>query len=390
MTWFPPNSIDINNVNTFSFFDKNIYFNSSSLINDTNINNTFLKTIKVKLNLNNLHIDILYEWFYKVIDIYNFINNYIKSYICTPIPFLDKNNVIQIKYKFINDINKIKEVFRWQNLRDKFFNEITNIKSNSKIYKHTLDYSIKLCVEMYKSAYSNINANNIKSFNVKDLKKDRRRLNLCLEPLNIDNKNKNGIFIKSIRNLGIINCNKILNKLNINHNVILQYDTYNKKYYLLVPIDEKINKRLFREEKCGIDIGVRTFQTIYSYNKCYEIGKNVSKHIDAINKKLDNIKSKLDNDKMKEKIYKKTRKKYQLKLENKISDLHKKTCNFLLRNYEIINIGKVSIKSMISKLKGNLKENTKRRLIAMKHYKFREYLKLNACKYNTIINEVDE
>ena len=70
--------------------------------------------------------------------------------------------------------------------------------------------------------------------------------------------------------------------------------------------------------------------------------------------------------------------------------MHKKTANYLLKNYEIINIGKVSIKSMISKLKGNIHNITKRRLLRLSHYSFIEYLKLNALKYGNIINEIDE
>ena len=41
---------------------------------------------------------------------------------------------------------------------------------------------------------------------------------------------------------------------------------------------------------------------------------------------------------------------------------------------------------MISKLKANIKEKTKRRLIGLKHYKFREYLLLNAPRYEVKVN----
>ena len=45
---------------------------------------------------------------------------------------------------------------------------------------------------------------------------------------------------------------------------------------------------------------------------------------------------------------------------------------------------------MVSKLKGNIREKTKRRLLKLSHYKFREYLKLNSLKYGNTINEIDE
>ena len=60
-------------------------------------------------------------------------------------------------------------------------------------------------------------------------------------------------------------------------------------------------------------------------------------------------------------------------MQNRIEDLHKKVSNYLLKNYKTINIGKISIKSMVSNLKGNIKEKTKRRLLVLKHYKMRMY-----------------
>jgi len=86
--------------------------------------------------------------------------------------------------------------------------------------------------------------------------------------------------------------------------------------------------------------------------------------------------------------------------------MHKKVANYLLKNYKTINIGswfisflykkenkprrKVIINNMVSNLKGNIKEITKRRLLKLSGYRFREYLKLNSKKYENKINEIDE
>jgi len=45
---------------------------------------------------------------------------------------------------------------------------------------------------------------------------------------------------------------------------------------------------------------------------------------------------------------------------------------------------------MVSNLTSNIKEITKRRLLKLSHFKFREYLKLNSSKYGNTINEIDE
>ena len=130
--------------------------------------------------------------------------------------------------------------------------------------------------------------------------------------------------------------------------------------------------------------------TVYSNNKCYKIGNGITYLIDKYNKKLDNIQSRKEKGELTKKTANKARKKYQSKIKNLIDDLHKKSANLLFKNFDNINIGKVSIKSMISKLKANIKEKTKKRLIGLKHYKFREYLLLNAPRYEVKDNLISE
>ena len=384
--WYPKindNAKIIKN-NIFS----SVYFNNASILPvSKNINIKSLKTIKIKFYPNSKQKNQLNKWYDLVSQLYNEINDYIKIVICKPNYYLDKKNIIQCSYTFINDKKLINYILNWKNIRNMFTNEIDDLISDN-IYRHTLDYSVKLCLEMYKSAYSNFKAGNIKNFNIRNLNPDRVRKNFVIEPSNFTKQpNKNGFCIK---HFGNIKSDKELNKLNIKHNVIVQYNSNTNKYYFLIPIDETINKTIYREKKCGIDIGVRVFQTIYSENKCYEIGKGITKKIDIYNKKLDSINSRKEKKELSIKKANKARKKYQLRLTNLIDDLHKKTCCLLFKNYDIINIGKVSIKSMISNLKGNIKEKTKRRLIGLKHYKFREYLLLNAPRYDVKVNLVSE
>jgi putative transposase len=237
---------------------------------------------------------------------------------------------------------------------------------------------------MYKSAYSNYKEKNIKNFDIKDLSKSRRRKNLIIEPQSIS-KNKNAFFIKT---LGEVNSTLPLDK--IKKNSILQYDSYKNNFIIISPIDIEKKVTLKQHKKCGIDIGVRTFLTVYSPEYCYEIGTNTNNIIDRMNKRLDNIKSSKDTNKISEKKFNKVFLKYSDKLKNLIIDLHNKSSRFLLKQFENINIGKVSIKQMISNLTGNLREQVKRRLTALSHYKFRMKLHQMKVKYNNKINEIDE
>jgi transposase len=386
MVWCP----NINNKpkNLKNNIFSSVYFNSSSsILSISDIDTSSLKNIKIQFYPSQEQIHKLNHWFELVSQVYNEINEFIKYIICKPKYYLGKNNIIECSYTFINDKKFINKMLRWQTIRDMFSNEISDFNNDSNnIYRHTLDYSIKLCIEMYKSAYSNYEAGIIKQFNIKNLKPDRVRKNFVIEPCNFS-KTINGFCVK---HFGLIKSAKELNEIKIKHNVIVQFNTYTNKYYFLIPIDEKINRTMYRSSKCGIDIGVRTFQTVYSNNKCYEIGKGITKLIDKYNKKLDSIKARKSKGELSTRKANKAKKKYQMKLTNLIDDLHKKTASMLLRNFDVINIGKVSIKSMISKLKGNIREKTKRRLVALKHYKFREYLLLNASKFDTKVNLVSE
>ena len=83
----------------------------------------------------------------------------------------------------------IKEGYSKSNKLDSFFtlrknllDKAKNIMDKNKINEHILDYAVKHCYEMWKSALSNLKNKNIKSFNIKDLSEDRIRFNLVLEP----------------------------------------------------------------------------------------------------------------------------------------------------------------------------------------------------------------
>ena len=75
------------------------------------------------------------------------------------------NNYFFIKQYF----NKNNYIETFITIRKKIYNDAQTIINDSKINKHILDYSVKHCVEMYKSAISNLKNKNIKTFTIKDL-----------------------------------------------------------------------------------------------------------------------------------------------------------------------------------------------------------------------------
>lgn len=373
---------------------------------------TVYPTIEQKIKLN--------KWLNDCIKVYNMTNEYIKVK-------LDRENLL-------SDSNR--NLINFQNLRKILNDQLREVCEKSDNYKHTVDYAVKHCVEMYKSAMSNIRVKHIKQFNVRNMFFNRRRKNLIIEPAAVaKNENKNGFFITQLGDMKIKDDLKF--KDIIKQNSILQYDSYTKVYSISCPEETTHIVSIPRYEKCGIDIGTRTFATVIGDDACMEIGTNTYKIIDRYNKRIDRLsgkspvkylsKNKIDNliNKFKIKLEEsklnlnktetdnmvikyrkkllsrvktlsngrkiKSLKKQRKKLSNYIEDLHNKVAKFLVMQYNEINIGKVNVKNMVANRNVNyLPKICKKRLLALSHFKFRMKLVALGKKWNCKINEVSE
>ncbi len=356
-----PTLLQASNINSNSWFDIKRYKNNAynKKKKKYTVNYSYVNTNKIILYLTEEQKNIINLWMDDCTYIYNFTNWYIKHIIT------DKN---------------YKQLLNFINIRNQLNSTIKNFCELHNLNKHTGDYAVKHCIEMYKSAVSNCKS--VDKFNIKDLQLNRRRKNLVIEPLSVS-KNKNAIFL---RELGEINSSLPLNT--ITQNSVLQYDSYKKTYCIITPKTVNNTVDVHQYKKCGIDIGVRTFLTVFSKAETYEIGTNTKDYIDKTNKRLDNIRSSYDQQIITKKQFSSLYNKYSDKLKNKIIDMHNKTSNFLLSNFNTIMIEKISIKQMVSNLTGNLQDITKRRLLALSHYKLKMKLKQMAVKYGSKITEV--
>jgi transposase len=119
-------------------------------------------------------------------------------------------------------------------------------------------------------------------FNISNLVKTERRKNLVIEAASFS----------TIKN-SFLGLDKITSSLpfndNISKNSILQYDSHKKSFIIISPFDKENKFKFKKYDKCGIDIGVRTFATTYNKNESFEIGTNTNKLIDSYNKRLDLI-----------------------------------------------------------------------------------------------------
>lgn len=361
--WFPTLLQVANNIETDSWFNILKKTNPSKIVpNTTNISTTFIKTMKFPIYPTIEQKIILDKWFDAVSDMYNITNKYISNY-------FKENNKLET---FIT-------------IRKKLLIEAREIVKNTNIYKHILDYSVKHCLEMYKSALSNLKNKNIKQFTIKDLNKNRNRFNLVLEPNNFSKK-INGFCVSE---LGQIKSQRNLINL-FKSNSILQYNKNQNTYYIISPFEKNLNIAVKREDKCGIDLGVRTFATVYSPSQTLEVGTNLLPEIDKYNKRMDKIKSDKDLKLLSENKYKRLKDKYGNKMRNKIDDLHKKASIYLVKRFDEINLGKISTSKIISNKRDNLRDIIKRRISVLSFYKFNETIKKMGIKYESKVNEIDE
>lgn len=362
--WYPTLLEVANEINTNSWFNikeiKNIKIKKSNLITN-NSRIEYLKTVKIPIYPNDKQKKLLDIWFEDITNVYNHTNEYLK--------LNSKDN---------------RQILNFISLRNTLQTKLKEINSKNKLNKHTIDYSVKQCLEMYKSCYTRYDKTQ-KEFNIKNLTMDRNRFNMVIEPTAFSSK-INGFFINT---LGYMKSEKsIINKFN--KNCILQYQKNNNRYYIIAPLDTVHYISNKKYNKCGIDLGVRTFGTLYSPEKTIEIGDNMKPVLNTYYKKIDSAKSNFDNKLLKEKLHKKIIEKYGNKIRNKINDLHKKVSVFLTSNYNEIIIGKMSTKNMVSNEKSKIKEITKRMLMTLQFYKFNEVLKNMAIKYNSKVIFINE
>jgi len=337
-SWF-----DITQINKKTKNKKKRIINIETIRSFTNI---LYPTIKQK--------QIMMWWNEIYRQVYNLTVYYLKTNKCQS--FYDMRKIID---------NKIKDN-----------KNLINLCTKWKIPKHTRDNAIKDCIKAYRTGFANLKKKNIKFFRIRPKRKGHHLSSIVIEP-SAFSKKKNGFAIKA---LGEIKSTIPLQ--NISKECRLCYNSRTKKFILMVPYNKVIKKILKRNNVCSLDPGIRTFQTIYTpQQNCYKIC--TSKTNTQIKELINKIEYKKEYDKPS------YINRLRIKLKNKITDMHWKTCNFLCKNFDIILIGNMSTKSILSKSK-NLCKTTKQYCLALSNYLFKQRLQSKCEEYNNIYKEVDE
>ena len=356
------------------------------------------KQIKVKMILTDIHKEILQNWFKTTTLIYNEALHYIReNYKFTKKEIvrdilkteITKSNKFSNKWHVRKQLRYIKNKMQKDNtiiINKKYTKNKQNIKC--KIDIHTLDKTIFQLVQNIKSSVTNMLNGNIKRFRLKFWKYTRPSKIIELEK----NKISKGILCKSI-------FGKLSDKIEymydgepydisqIDSDFKINYNSITNEYFLLVSV--KINKNEINNNGkiIVLDPGLRTFMTGLSDNESLKIGTNVHERIKKYIKRLNKIKN---NKNIPLKIQKKNEKLINKKISNKINDLHWKTINYLVSNYETIFLGDMSAKSIVKKHNSVLSKESKVACLRTQYFNFRLRLKYKCSVNNRKFKLVNE
>lgn len=187
---------------------------------------------------------------------------------------------------------------------------------------------------------------------------------------------------------------KLPDKINHDCRLIMKTTGNNEKFYLAIPTNTEQKTKIEKLNAVSLDPGVKIFQTAYdTEGSSYLIGENDIEKLNQMSKIADRMRNGIKRTVMNNKkvFYKTTNEKerkglikaaenVEQKIKNKISDMHRKTANFLCEKYDTVIIPNFQTKQMAEKKDENGKwkrkigKDTTRKMIRWGHYQFRQLL----------------
>jgi putative transposase len=171
------------------------------------------------------------------------------------------------------------------------------------------------------------------------------------------------------------------------------------EYFLCVPYKQTVAKFDNQEvlsKAVAIDQGVRSFITYYSEDKVGKIGNedhiklfNLCKRIDGLISKTKLVKG--FKNRKKRKSYKKAINRLKTRLHNLVDELHWKSINYLVNNYNVIICPNFNVSNMvIDDVKRKITSKTVRNMLNFRFYTFKQRLKLKCKEIGCVLIETSE
>ena len=168
-------------------------------------------------------------------------------------------------------------------------------------------------------------------------------------------------------------------KNGIKHDIKIIKNKINK-YYMCITYDTiKKKNEIDNKKVIAVDPGSTNFLTVYKENEILEIGRDNIKILEKLRKKIKELKKKRNGNEAK---------KLQIKLKNKVDDLHYKTITKLISENDLILIPKLNVGKIVRNK--TLPTPVKRNILDLSHSRFMVRLKNKADIDKKIVLNVKE
>ena len=145
-------------------------------------------------------------------------------------------------------------------------------------------------------------------------------------------------------------------------------------------LEENVVQSFFGDKIIALDPGVRTFLTGFDGQSFLEIGASDMGRINRLCKFLDNLMSRISlsqSPKQRQKM-RKAASRLRDKIRNLVDECHKKTANYLAKNYQLILLPTFETSEMTNRSKRKIRSKTARQMLTWAHYRFKQVLKNKA------------
>ena len=345
---------------------------------------TVMKNLKIRLYLNTKQKEIINEWF----DTRNYVYNKTVNWCETNkiYSFQTLRNLLVSNETSTNSQEYLNLNEQLKTCNDEQKNHLNALKrklpktKNLNIKDWELNtpkeiraYAVKSVCNAYKTGFSMLKANNLKFFKMKYIrKKDKKTKSITIAKQSLK-RIDSGIQIYSNK-LGVVNI-KYKKPFEISHDSIITKN--HNKYFIHIPIEiQTPNTNI--ERCCGVDMGVRSFATVYSPSKIDEYKVNME-YLKSIQTKINILKS--------NRIKKQNISKHETKLKNVVNEIHWKTINNILSNSDLILYGDIKSHSIV---KHSKKKFLNSNFNLLKFYQFKTRLQYKALSKAKIVKCVNE
>lgn len=163
------------------------------------------------------------------------------------------------------------------------------------------------------------------------------------------------------------------------------------EYYLVVSEKVQPVKTDNQGRLVALDPGVRTFMTFFSESSFGWLGHNSNCNIQKLCFRLDKMISTLSKvPSQKKRRIKKAISRLRCKIKNLVKELHHKTANFLVNNFDVILLPTFETSQMVSKSRRKLRNKSVRQMLTLSHYEFKIFLKWKAWEQSKTVIDCNE